>query len=105
LPQSGTIPRALATSLGLPGALGTAEYLRTGDPKDAIVAAGAGFAGPKLVQAALNNPAIANYVANGLQNGSIPIRSLLLAPSENAVIGQARRIPVSMMLQQQGQQK
>jgi hypothetical protein len=78
--------------------LGGVEYLRTGDPKDAAVAAAAGFAGPKLAQAAMNNPAVANYLARGMSGKMTPLRNMLLAPKENEILGQVRRVPISAML-------
>jgi len=84
LPQSGTIPRLLAQPFSLPGTL-------------------ASYAVQRPAQALMNSPTSANYLAKGMSGNMTPIRNMLLAPSENEILGQARRIPMSMMLQDQNQ--
>lgn len=110
LPNSGTTAR-LAMQVGVPliagGGAGVYEGTHNGevgfDPMAAgkVLALTAGL--PKLAQMALNNPASARYLAEGVQYS--PLRTMLMAPQENPVVGGiVKRIPISGMLQANGTQ-
>jgi len=79
LPNSGTTARLLgATALPALGGVGYGLY--EGDLAGVGKGVAAGVIAPKLAQAAINNPAMANYLTKGIKN--VPLRSLLQAPSQ-----------------------
>jgi len=76
-PNSGTVARLAAQAA--PAALAGGLYgLYEGDLGGAAKGAAVGFAIPKAMQAAANNPALARYFEQGMQKG--PMRSVLQAP-------------------------
>lgn len=92
-PNSGTVSRAVM-QVGLPLLAGGAEGMHSQDWGRAVAAAGGAYALPKAAQSVMNNPAIANYIARGMQGGMTPIRDVLLSPQTNPAIGGVvRRIP------------
>jgi hypothetical protein len=64
-PDSGTAARAGA-QLVAPSIVGGASYLQDGDADKALKLAAATYGLPKAASAALNNPAMANYLARGV---------------------------------------
>jgi hypothetical protein len=86
LPNSGTTPRG-ALQLLLPGALGAGYGAAQGGDMGDIAAYGAGgIAAPFLLQKAMNNPALSQYLTQGLQG-----------PARNALLG-AGSTPGSLVL-------
>ena len=80
-PNSGTVARLAAQGALTAGA--AAGYgLYQGDLESAGKAAALGIAGPKLAQKAINNPAFARYLEQGL--GQTQIRNMLEAPKNVA---------------------
>ena len=86
--NSGTVSRALM-QLGLPVLAGGGEALATGDWVGGLKTAGTIAALPKLAQYAMNNPALASYLANGLGQGGM--RDALMAPQQGLLGGAMRR--------------
>lgn len=74
-PNSGTASR-VGQQLALPGALAAGSALMGGDMQDAAKWAAVGWGGPKLAAALMNNPATANYLANGIGR-EIPQNALI----------------------------
>jgi len=70
IPNSGTAQRAFAQNIltagGLGAGLGGVTYGATGDPNQALLAAGSTLALPKLAQTLLNNPAAQRYFTTGI---------------------------------------
>lgn len=79
LPNSGTLARGLAQA-AVPAAAGAAYGAYQGDWEKALEGGLLGVAAPKAAQAAINNPAFARYLAEGVKNA--PIRGVLMAPKE-----------------------
>lgn len=76
-PNSGTVSRLAAQAA--PAAIAGGLYgLYEGDLAGAAKGAAVGFAIPKAMQAAANNPALARYFEQGMAKG--PVRSALQAP-------------------------
>jgi hypothetical protein len=76
-PNSGTVSRLAAQAA--PAAIAGGLYgLYEGDLAGAAKGAAVGFAIPKGMQAAANNPALAKYFEQGMTKG--PVRSALQAP-------------------------
>jgi hypothetical protein len=89
-PNSGTVARLAAQGALTAGA--AAGYgLYQGDLESAGKAAALGIAGPKLAQKAINNPAFARYLEQGL--GQTQIRNMLEAPKN---VGAQRLAPAAM---------
>lgn len=85
LPQSGTVPRAMMQLLTQGGIGGAAGYLSSGgDPAEAAKYAAGAVAVPKLLQILMNNPGVANYLANGIEPGLA--RSAISAPATNPLL-------------------
>ena len=101
LPNSGTVARLAAQAI--PAAVGGAAYgAYKGDWQSAAEGAGLGYLAPKLAQKAINNPAFAQYLEQGL--GNTALRNMLQAPNK---LG-AGKIPLSAFqsyLQQVQQEK
>lgn len=106
-PNSGTASR-IAMQVALPvtaaAANGVYSGVSTGDWGDAAMGAvktfGTVAALPKIAQKAMNSPAIANYLANGIGSKATSnvlargARSVMLAPQTNALVGgTVRRLP------------
>jgi hypothetical protein len=68
LANSGTTAR-IANQALLPAAGAAYGYAKEGDIGGAAKYAALGYVAPKLIQGAINSPAAANYLANGLQPG------------------------------------
>ena len=78
-PNSGTTARILAQAL--PAALGGAAYgAYEGDLGSVAKGAAAGYVAPKLLQKAINNPAVARYLEEGVRPGMV--RGVLEAPAK-----------------------
>lgn len=99
LNNSGTVAR-IAMQAALPLLAGGANGLYSGDWMGAAKTAATVAAIPKIGQFALNNPAISNYLVNGIggKEGSGAaanfLRSLMLAPQNNALAGATiKRVP------------
>lgn len=84
LPNSGTAAR-MAMQVGIPLGVGVGEGAMTGDWMGGAKTAASVAAIPKLLQFAINNPATANYLANGIKPGIM--RSIMLAPQEYGALG------------------
>lgn len=79
-PNSGTAGRLAIQAL--PGlAVAGADYLHSGDAKSAAELGLGAWVLPRAASAALNNPRVANYLANGITPGAT--RTLLSAPAAN----------------------
>jgi Transglycosylase SLT domain len=69
-PNSGTTARIMAQAL--PAALGGAAYgAYEGDLSGVAKGVAAGYVAPKLLQKAINNPAVARYLEEGMQPGMV----------------------------------
>jgi ClpP class serine protease len=80
-PNSGTVARLAAQAA--PAAVGSGLYgLYEGDLGGAAKGAALGYALPKAAQMAINNPAIARYLEEGVKN--VPIRTMLQTPKNIA---------------------
>jgi len=78
-PNSGTAARLLGQAL--PAALGGAAYgAYEGDLGSVAKGAAAGYVAPKLLQKAINNPAVARYLEEGMRPGMV--RGVLEAPAK-----------------------
>lgn len=78
-PNSGTAARLIAQAI--PAAVGGAAYgVYEGDLTGAAKGATAGILAPKLAQKAINNPAVARYLEQGI--GQTQIRNMLEAPKK-----------------------
>jgi ClpP class serine protease len=78
-PNSGTVARALGQAL--PAALGGAAYgAYEGDLSGVAKGVAAGYVAPKLLQKAINNPAVARYLEEGMRPGMV--RGVLEAPAK-----------------------
>jgi hypothetical protein len=94
MPNSGTTPRALLQA-ALPAAAGGAYgFAQDGNIGDAAKFAALGVGAPLLAQQAINNPAMANYLAHGI--GQPAVRGLLRAPANEALM--LRQIPTMGLL-------
>jgi hypothetical protein len=86
-PNSGTVARLAAQAA--PAALGSGAYgLYEGDIAGAAKGAALGYALPKAAQVAINNPALARYLEQGVQN--VPVRSMLQLPQN---VGAQKIVP------------
>lgn len=99
MPNSGTTARMVGQLLPLAvaGSVGGSYY---GDHAGAGLGAAAGLlAGryaPRAAQVAMQNPAMSNYISQGMGGSMTPLRNLLLLPQTNAAVGgAARRVPLS----------
>lgn len=99
MPDSGTAGRATLQLL-LPGALGAGYGASQGEDLPTVLSYGAGgIAAPIALQKALNNPAAARYLANGLSG---PSRALLGAPQRAGLLtGQLPAVGLLNLSQQQ----
>lgn len=79
LANSGTIARAAAQLVG-PAALGAAYGAYQGDWETAAKGAAGGVVLPKLIQKAINSPATAKYLEQGLKQS--PLRTMLELPKK-----------------------
>lgn len=95
LPNSGTAARATMQLLA-PALVGGSYGALQGDWEKAGIGALGGIALPKAAQYAINNPAIANYLANGIGNEAV--RSALMAPRNNALLNALVRRAVTPQL-------
>lgn len=102
LPNSGTTPRG-ALQLLLPGAIGAGYGAAQGGDLSDIAAYGAGgIAAPFLLQKAMNNPAMAQYLTQGLQG---PARTALMSTSTTPASLVLRGAPTAGLLSLQSQQQ
>ena len=88
-PNSGTAARA-ALQFAPAGLVAGGSYAVNHDPAEAAKLAALTYAIPKAAQFALTNPAIANYLANGMRQG-IP-RNALAAAGKSSWL---RRLPIA----------
>lgn len=95
LPNSGTAARATMQLLA-PALVGGSYGALQGDWEKAALGAAGGIALPKAAQYAINNPAIANYLANGIGNDAV--RGVLMAPRNNALLNALVRRAVTPQL-------
>jgi hypothetical protein len=102
MPNSGTTPRG-ALQLLLPGALGAGYGAAQGGDMGDIAAYGAGgIAAPFLLQKAMNNPAMSQYLTQGLQG---PARNALLGAGSTPGSLVLRGAPTAGLLGLQAQQQ
>lgn len=92
-PNSGT-PARIAAQLGPAAIVGVGSGVVTGDYETAAKLAAATYLAPKAGQMLLTNPALGNYLSGGMQAGAL--RNLLMAPTQNALLGTAtRQLPIA----------
>jgi hypothetical protein len=102
MPNSGTTPRG-ALQLLLPGAVGAGYGAsQGGDWKDVAGYAAGGLAAPFLLQKAMNNPALSQYLTQGLQG---PARNALLGAGSTPGSLVLRGAPTAGLLGLQAQQQ
>jgi hypothetical protein len=89
LPNSGTPARILA-NLAIPVAAGAIGTTANGDLGSGLGYAATAYALPRAAQAIIQSPRLANYLANGMNNGVM--RNVLTAPNTNPLIGGATRM-------------
>lgn len=93
-PNSGT-PERLAAQVAIPGIVYAGTQAATGDPVEAAKYAAIAYAGPKVLQKALNSSGrLGNYLSGGLTSRGV--RNVLEAPNRNALIGLSRQAPVGV---------
>lgn len=94
MPNSGTTPRALLQA-ALPAAAGGAYgFSQDGNLGDAAKFAALGVGAPLAAQQALNRPAMANYLAQGVQTPAL--RGLLQSPADEQLM--LRQMPAMGLL-------